>query len=150
MVIGYAFAQFFVGWLYGHIVEYSVHKYILHDNKRFIKAFKYHFGTHHKIARKCEMYDKNYEPFLSKNQLFEPFALSLLLLSHLPLAFVFPFFYLALLYSAFMYYTLHRKSHIDVEWGRKWLPWHYEHHMGIDQNKNWGVRLPLIDKIIKN
>ena len=76
--------------------------------------------------------------------------LFLLLLSHLPIVFIFPFFYLALLYSVLMYYTLHRKSHIDVEWGKKWMPWHYEHHMGKDQHKNWGVRLPIIDKLLKN
>ena len=81
MVALYVFIQFFVGWLYGHFVEYSVHKYILHDNKRFLKAFKHHFGTHHKIARKCAMYDKNYEPFFSKHHLFEPISLFLLLLS---------------------------------------------------------------------
>ena len=47
-----------------------------------------------------------------------------------------------------MYYTMHRKSHIDVAWGKKWMPWHYEHHMGKDQHKNWGVRLPVFDGLL--
>jgi len=40
---------------------------------------------------------------------------------------------------------MHRKSHLDVEWGKKWMPWHWDHHMGRDQNANWGVTLPLWD-----
>ena len=29
------------------------------------------------------------------------------------------------------------------------MPWHYDHHMGKNQHMNWGVRLPIIDLIMK-
>ena len=53
-----------------------------------------------------------------------------------------------LLFSIISYYITHRKAHIDTEWCRKKLPWHYEHHMGKNQNINWGVRRPWVDKIM--
>ena len=45
------------------------------------------------------------------------------------------------------YYYVHVKSHMDVKWAKKWIPWHYDHHMG-GKEANWGVLLPLIDKIL--
>ena len=135
--------QVFLGWIYGHIFEWFAHKYILHNNK----TFKHHFGVHHKISRKNGMHDKNYERWIQRENLFEPISLSLILLLHAPLFFYYKYFYAALVFSVSSYYFLHRKSHVDVEWGKKWLPWHYEHHMGKNQHVNWGVRLPIIDII---
>jgi hypothetical protein len=143
------FFQIIAGWFYGHIAEYFIHKHVLHNNKLFKKNFKRHFGTHHRISRKNEMYDKNYEKTFHNDSLFELLGLSLLLLLHFPLFFIVPYFWLTLLYSAISYYTLHRISHIHVSWGKKWLPWHYAHHMHKNQHENWGVRLPLIDWLIK-
>ena len=93
------------------------------------------------------MYDKNYEKILNTEALFEPVSLSILLLIHLPVVFYFPFSYATLIFSAASYYYHHRKSHIDVEWGKKNMPWHHEHHMGKNQHMNWGVRTNIFDKI---
>ncbi|MBO9471319.1 hypothetical protein J7355_14585 [Endozoicomonas sp. G2_2] len=41
---------------------------------------------------------------------------------------------------------MHAKAHIDAEWGRH-APWHYDHHMGHDQNANWCVTRPWLDYI---
>ena len=139
-------AQIFVAWVYSHIFEYVAHRYFLHNRKLFKFAFKNHFATHHRTSRKNEMYDEAYESLLSSK--FEVGSLLITAILHTPIAFVFPWAYATLVFSVSMYYLLHRKSHTDVEWGKKWLPWHYAHHMGKDQHVNWGVRLPVVDYIL--
>ncbi len=138
--------QIFAAWVYSHIFEYVAHRYFLHNHKLFKFAFKNHFATHHRVSRKNKMYDETYESLLSSR--FEIVSLLATAALHMPIAFVFPWAYGTLVFSATMYYFLHRKSHTDVEWGKKWLPWHYAHHMGKDQHMNWGVRLPLVDYIM--
>ena len=138
--------QLTLGWVYSHIFEYISHKYVLHNHKLFYKAFKNHFSTHHKIARKNNMYDRSYENIFSSK--FEVFSLVLIAIIHFPLLFFIPYFVLMTYLNLTTYYFVHRKSHIDIEWGKKWLPWHYAHHMNTDQNLNWGVRSPIIDKIL--
>ena len=44
---------------------------------------------------------------------------------------------------------IHRRCHVDVEWGKRNFPWHYDHHMGKNQDANWGVTNPLWDHILK-
>ena len=92
------------------------------------------------------MYDAAYENLLSSK--FEVSALAAAAFLHLPVLVLFPYSYLTLLLSLVTYYFLHKKAHTDVAWGRKWLPWHYAHHMGKNQHLNWGVRLPFIDYIL--
>jgi hypothetical protein len=140
-------AQVFIAWLYGHVIEYILHKHVLHNHKKFKKIFKRHFGAHHKISRKNEMYDENYLKYFKSESAFELLGLGFLLVSHSLLILYLPWAYFTLVASAISYYFVHRKAHIDVEWGREWLPWHAAHHMGKDQNLNWGVRLPIIDVI---
>jgi len=141
-----AILQFALGWLYGHILEYIAHRYLLHDKKRFKKLFRNHFKSHHNISRKNKMYDKSYENLLSSK--FEVLSLILTLVCHIPVLLFAPYFFVAVLWSVTSYYILHKISHISTSWGKKWLPWHYEHHMGKNQHLNWGVRLPLIDKLL--
>jgi sterol desaturase/sphingolipid hydroxylase (fatty acid hydroxylase superfamily) len=104
---------------------------------------------HHRISRQNKMRDKSYDKILAKSSLFELGALSILLLAHIPVFFLVPYFYITLIFSIFQYYWIHRKSHINIEWGKKRLPWHYEHHMAKDQHKNWGVRSSMIDKLMR-
>jgi len=139
--------QIIFAWIYSHIFEYVSHKYFLHNHRRFLFAFKNHFGKHHKISRKNDMKDESYKNILSSR--FEIYSLLAVSLIHLPVVFFFPAAYVTLVFCLLMYYFIHRKSHTDIVWGKKWLPWHYAHHMGIDQHKNWGVRLPIIDIIMK-
>ena len=67
---------------------------------------------------------------------------------HTPLLFISPFFFGSLFYFACRYFYIHRKAHLDVEWGKKYFPWHYDHHMGKNQDANWGVTHPLWDYIL--
>tara|TARA_B100000214_G_scaffold343419_1_gene291887 strand:- start:1682 stop:2128 length:447 start_codon:yes stop_codon:yes gene_type:complete len=142
-----AMLQFVLGWFYGHIFEYMAHRYLLHDRKRFKRLFRNHFKNHHNISRKNQMYDSSYENLLSSK--FEVISLSLALIIHLPLLYFAPYFFVAILWSVIAYYTVHKISHMNTAWGKRWLPWHYEHHMGKNQHLNWGVRLPIIDKILR-
>ena len=150
MIFGLVFAaaQISLTIIYSYFLEWFFH-IILHNRKFFKSGFKHHFGVHHNLSRKNKMYDKNYVNPLNIESWFEPLGLSILAIVHLPLLFLFstPIVYLTLLASMTSYYYHHRKSHIDVEWGKNNMPWHYEHHMGKDQHKNWGVRTNFFDKI---
>ncbi|MEC9070812.1 MAG: hypothetical protein VX938_00475, partial [Myxococcota bacterium] len=78
----------------------------------------------------------------------EALALTLGLMTHLPLFPVAPFFTGTLVYSALRYYYVHRKAHLDTDWARENLPWHYDHHMGPDQDANWCVTRPWFDYLM--
>ncbi len=65
-----------------------------------------------------------------------------------PLFPVAPFYTATLWYCAANYYRKHKRSHLDPEWARTHLPWHYDHHMGPDQNANWCVTRPWFDHLM--
>lgn len=149
MVYALIIAQIICAWLYSHFLEYVLHRYVLHNIKIFDgRAFKFHFKEHHRNSRNNAMIDDQYHDLLRIIKHPELFSLLILSILHLPIAFFFPWAYLTLVYSAIAYYFIHLKAHYDSQWGRKWLPWHYDHHMGSDQQTNWGVRLPLFDLIL--
>ena len=59
-----------------------------------------------------------------------------------------PFFVGTLAYSAWNYYRKHKRAHLDPEWARANLPWHYDHHMGPNQHANWCVTRPWFDVLM--
>lgn len=65
-----------------------------------------------------------------------------------PMLPVAPFFVGALYYCAWNYYRVHRKSHLDPEWAKRHLPWHYDHHMGPNPNAKWCVTRPWLDHLM--
>lgn len=141
---------FAVGYIYGHLAEWAIHKYILHGwGKSKGSLFSFHFFDHHRNARLNNFIDTAYlDSIFQWNEIGkEIFYLSLLMIAHIPLFLLFPYFTLALFYSAAEYYYLHRKSHIDLEWARKNLPWHFDHHMALNQDMNWGVRSDWVDRL---
>ena len=75
MILG----QILAAWLYGHIFEYIAHRYVLHNSKTFKKQFKQHFGQHHAVSRKNNMYDEGYESLISSD--FEFYSLFLVFYS---------------------------------------------------------------------
>ena len=147
MFLFYILLQVIVAWFYGHVLEYFLHK-IMHDYKRFPFLFKHHFSVHHRISRQNEMRDESYDKIFEKSSLFELGGLSILLLTHLPVVFFLPFFYITIVGCMCQYYWIHRKSHINVEWGAKKLPWHYNHHLGKNQDANWGVTTDWVDSLL--
>ena len=139
------FVGVLLGLLYGNFIEWFAHKYVLHGlGKKRASLWAFHFHEHHKLVRQHNGGDPQYLYVTSKSP--ELRALSALTLLHLPLLFVFPVFSMTLVAHAIAYYVLHRKSHLDPGWAKKWLPWHYDHHMHF-QNHNWCVTFPLFDHI---
>ena len=51
-------------------------------------------------------------------------------------------------FSAVRYYRVHKRAHRDPSWAREHLPWHYDHHMGPNQDANWCVTWPWFDWVM--
>lgn len=140
-----------VGLLAANASEWVIHKYLLHargKSKRSFWAFHYH--EHHKDSRKNDFRDDAYKRSLWgwNAQSKEALLLTGAALIQVPLLPVAPFFAGTMIYSAYNYYRVHKKSHLDPEWAREHLPWHYDHHMGPDQDCNWCVTRPWFDHIM--
>jgi hypothetical protein len=67
---------------------------------------------------------------------------------HTPLVAVAPWFTAALWYSGFNYLYKHKRCHTDVEWGKRHMRSHYDHHMGRNQDANWCVTRPWFDWVM--
>ncbi len=139
--------QIIVAWVYSHVLEYILHRYLLHDPKRKT-FFKEHFGSHHKLARKNLMIDEKYCGSLDIKNDPEIKGLIVLFVLHFPVYFISFYAYLMLLVCGLSYYLQHRWAHQSHGFARKFAPWHYDHHMGKDQKCNWGVRLPFLDYLL--
>lgn len=145
-----------IGLLVGNATEWIVHKYVLHGlGKKKDSFWSFHFHEHHRNSYKHDFLDEEYTKPLFKSivdfdaqgkEFITLFGSALL---HLPLLPVFPFYTLTIFYCAYNYYTKHKKAHLDPEWARQNLPWHYKHHLPQYQNKNWCVTKPVFDKIMR-
>lgn len=140
-----------LGLLHANAVEWLTHKYVLHGlGRKKGSLFRFHWAQHHRIARRHAMYDKSYEaPFYSwRDRGKEIVGIMGLAALHLPLIQVAPYFTVAVLFSSGNYLYRHRKAHIDVEWGKKHMPHHWDHHMGSNQDANWCVSYPWFDWLL--
>lgn len=140
-----------LGLLYANAAEWLIHKHVLHGaGKKKGHFFSFHWGDHHKAVRQKEHIDPGYQRsvFGWHSQGKEALSIALLTSTHLPLFPVAPFFVGTLVYSAFRYHYVHRRSHLDAEWARAHLPWHYDHHMGPNQDANWCVSRPWFDHLM--
>lgn len=141
-----------LGLLYANLVEWLLHKYLLHGvgaDRNSIWSFHWH--DHHRASRREGMFDPQYvRPLftLGSPQLKELLSVSAITLAHVPLIFFFPVFGLTVVLSGVRYYFVHRKAHLDPEWARVHLPWHLDHHLGRDQNANWCATAPWFDVLM--
>jgi hypothetical protein len=132
--------------------EWVVHKYVLHGlgrNKRSFWAFHWH--DHHRNVRKHDHVDPEYQqPLISRwnGQSKEAVALVATTLAFAPLFPIAPWFVGTIAYCTANYYRKHKRAHLDPEWAREHLPWHYDHHMGPNQHANWCVTRPWFDQIM--
>ena len=143
--------QVLIAWVYGHVAEYSIHRWVLHGiGKKRGHPLSFHFVGHHGTARRNAMHDEMYGKFpeLAEPSGKELIYLFLIIALHAPIAAWLPWAYATMVWSAASYYYVHRKSHVNVEWARHILPWHYDHHMGRKQDANYGVRLPWVDHVL--
>ena len=137
-------------FIFSHIIEWLAHKYILHGfGKTKNNFWSFHWHNHHKKARKHNFYDEDYLNGWSGPPLKEKAGLLLLVLLHSPLAFFAPVFFITLVYCAIRYYRIHRYAHLHPCWARYYLRCHYDHHMGKNQDANWGVTTEWVDKLLK-
>ena len=131
--------------------EWYAHKVWLHEfpRKHRNSPFFTHI-RHHKRARLNGFEDEGYTQSMWKDQeMFnEKAALIGLCVVFTPTVVVAPFFTIGVYYGAWQYWHKHSKAHLDPEWARKNLPWHYDHHMGKNQDANWGVTTDWVDRVV--
>jgi len=140
-----------LGLLYANTAEWLLHKHVLHGRGRDRRSFwAFHFHEHHQACWKHDFRDPNYARSLLGWHAQSKEALSLVVLAatHVPLLPVAPFFTGTVLFSAWDYYRKHKRAHLDPEWAKEHLPWHYDHHMGPNPEANWGVTHPWLDELL--
>lgn len=149
MTIFWYVVQTVCAFLYVNFLEWSIHKYVLHGlGKKKGSFFSFHWYIHHRRARKQQYFDQDYNSWPKwKSSGKEVAGLLLLALLHLPLFWVVPVFYISIVQGALAYYLIHSHSHRDPAWGKKWFPWHWDHHMGKDQDANYCVTSPFFDYV---
>jgi len=140
-----------LGLLYSNASEWFIHRYVLHGlgrNKRSVWSFHWH--EHHRLSRRHGFRDPHYErPVWGWHaQGKEALGVTMLAAAHLPLFPVAPFFTAAVWYSAVRYHHAHKRAHLNPDWAREHLPWHYDHHMGPNQEANWCVTRPWFDYVM--
>lgn len=140
-----------VGLVAANVGEWLIHKHWLHGLGKNKKSFwAFHWHEHHRESRSHGMFDAQYvrSVFSWSPQGKEALALGLGAVALLPLFPVAPFFAGTLVVRGLRYYQLHKRAHLDREWAKQHLPWHYDHHMGKDQNANWCVTHPWFDHVM--
>ena len=140
-----------LGFLIGSLIEWLAHRYLLH-NFSLRKLSHSHFRVHHKNCRKNAGFDGDYITPLPRDYEHgwsEILFLASGILLAIPLIIISFWLWLALLIHAVFYYVAHRYFHLYPKWGKKYMPWHWDHHMGKNQNANWGVTNPIFDWIFR-
>lgn len=144
--------QVFLGVLIANLYEWIIHKYVLHGlGKKKGSRWSSHWSQHHRKSRKNDHFDEDYLQIFQggwNEGRQEVLGLILLAVFQIPTFYMFPYYALTSIMMALLYFVVHRKSHLDPEWAKRYLPWHYDHHMGKNQDANWGVTLPIWDYIL--
>lgn len=133
-----------------NIIEWLFHKHVLHGlGKKKNSMWSDHWRTHHNVSRKNVMIDKDYfdsfPTILNTSEIKAILAGASFLL---PLIKRFPYFVTTMWVCGVAYFVIHRRAHLDSEWAKKYVPWHFDHHMGKNQDRNWNVTFPLMDYIM--
>jgi hypothetical protein len=118
--------------------------------KRKTSFWAFHWHEHHRNARRQGHHDPDYQR--SRIGLHaqgkETLVLALSCLAHAPLFPVAPLFTSAAWAYAIHSYRAHKRAHLDPQWAKRHVPWHYDHHMGPDQDANWCTGAPWFDLIM--
>lgn len=148
---------FLAGLVIANGFEWFAHKYILHGIPRKGQAryspvpqsMRSHW-EHHREVRKTAFSDHGYvegwQNWRTRNEI----GSLVVVASVFGLAFypVSKGMSLAVLYSACNYYYVHRRAHLEPEWAKRKIPWHYDHHMNSNQDANWCVTRPWFDYVM--
>ncbi|EXD02734.1 hypothetical protein K008_2890 [Acinetobacter baumannii 25569_2] len=132
-------------------LEWYFHKVWLHEfpTKYRNSPFFTHIA-HHKRARLNNFHHEGYAESMFKNAEIYNEKTALIGLAGAATVFlpVAPFFTAGLYYGIWNYWRIHAKSHLDPEYAKNRIPWHYDHHMTSNQNANWCVTRPWFDYIM--
>jgi hypothetical protein len=133
------------GVLLTNLYEWLIHKHLLHGlgkNKNSIWSFHWH--DHHKNVRRTNGFDLIY---LQGFYGFEAIGIGVLFMIHVPILWSQPIILTSMAIYGMMYYYLHKYAHLNPAWGKKHMRWHWDHHMGRNQDANWCVLFPLADYV---
>ena len=139
------FTHIMIGILLANFHEWWIHRYILHGLGKNKNSLWHFHWQHHKNARSLGGLDHKYA---GEGYPKERLSLFIFFLVHLPIFYYYPVIGKTLFIYLMAYYFAHKKSHLDDLWAKKYVPWHYDHHMGPDQDKNWCIVLPIFDYIM--
>lgn len=148
---------FLVGLVVANGFEWVAHKYLLHGTHRTGKpryspvpsSMKSHW-EHHREVKKAAFHDHGYVEGLS-NWRTRNEVIALAVVAGAASVLFYPVskgMIAASIYSACNYYYIHRRAHLEPDWARKKIPWHYDHHMNSNQDANWCVTKPWFDYIL--
>jgi len=131
---------FAIGVVYANVIEYSIHRYFFHGlGKKKNSLFAFHLRGHHLVSRKNDFFDLKISAAETSGVLF-------LLVTQLPILFIAPAMFCGLALYGALFVVLHNHMHKNPEFAKRHFRWHWNHHMQ-NQNKSWGVVLPLTDII---
>jgi len=133
--------QIVLGFIYSSALEWWFHKSPLHKGSGI---FRTHVTEHHRLSAK-NMTDSDYERVIFGAG--ESLMIIVGLIIHSPVLFVAPIAYAIFSLYSFLYLVLHRVSHTNSEWAKKWMPWHYIHHT-VNAKSNFGIIHPLFDIVM--
>ena len=134
-------------------IEWYAHKHLLHGKGRDRNSRWASHWDHHRVVRQSGFTDQMYDPALTRTfdherARMEAGSLVKAALVLSPLVVVAPLYTATLYYGAVNYWYTHRRAHLDPDWARRKVPWHYDHHMNANQNANWCVTKPWFDYIM--
>ena len=133
---------FVLGLLYGNVLEYLIHDFIFHRlGRKKGSIWSYHLKDHHVLCRKNNFVD------LTESKV-EAIGMLGLILIHMPLIYLSFGFWMGVTSYAMAFKYLHGFQHSHPEFTKKYMKWHWEHHMK-DSNKNFGVVMPLSDYLFR-
>ena len=138
-----------------NLFEWFAHKYILHKIGASKTSFFHYHWEHHKRCRQNDNIDQEYVDLFERGKMSKMIKKEIFLIcvSHIFIAmptylFVSPYLGIAGVIVAWYYYLAHALSHSNSKY-KNFMPWHYDHHMGSNQNLNWCVTFPWTDWLAK-
>jgi len=137
-------------YVWGVFLEWFIHRYVFHGlGKSRDSRFAFHYHDHHRACRKLAGADPAFDGSLLRWNAYgrEALGLSVLLLLQLPVLFVSPITFAGLVLFGVRYHRVHKRCHVDPEWGWANVPWHMAHHVGRGDG-NWCVTTGWLDRLL--
>lgn len=144
--------QFGAGLLVENLGEWVIHRYVLHGlGKKKGSFWSFHWKEHHNNCRRDDFRDVDYffghTGWNAQGKEIAGLVATGFLVT--PALFVSGPFVAGIWSALVFYYIVHRAAHVWPSWARRWLPWHYDHHMNKNQDANWCVTYPLTDVLLR-